>query len=113
MLIESVEKSVQGIRQTALQQDRDRDLNGLKLIVGKLVTVDETDERAFWLPLEDAHIVPAIDEGESSQDGATLKTYWMIIQKTQERPCRTFVDPHAGLGTGLDLRLNQLGLGTV
>ncbi|OJJ60295.1 hypothetical protein ASPSYDRAFT_55909 [Aspergillus sydowii CBS 593.65] len=44
MHIESVRKSVLEIRQTALEQGRD--LNGLKLIVGMLVIVDETDERA-------------------------------------------------------------------
>lgn len=44
MHIESVRKSVLEIRQTALEQGRD--LNGLKLIVGMLVIVDETDQRA-------------------------------------------------------------------
>jgi alkanesulfonate monooxygenase SsuD/methylene tetrahydromethanopterin reductase-like flavin-dependent oxidoreductase (luciferase family) len=44
MHIESVRKSVLEIRQTATAQGRD--LNGLKLIVGMLVIVDETDELA-------------------------------------------------------------------
>jgi alkanesulfonate monooxygenase SsuD/methylene tetrahydromethanopterin reductase-like flavin-dependent oxidoreductase (luciferase family) len=44
MHIESVRKSVLEIRQTAVEQGRD--LRGLKLIVGMLVIVDETDELA-------------------------------------------------------------------
>ncbi|KAL4809812.1 luciferase-like domain-containing protein [Aspergillus unguis] len=44
MHIESVKKSVHDIRQAALEQGRD--LNGLKLIVGMLIIVDETDEAA-------------------------------------------------------------------
>ncbi|KAL3440590.1 luciferase-like domain-containing protein [Aspergillus insuetus] len=44
MHIESVRKSVLEIRQTAAEQGRD--INGLKLIVGMLVIVDETDELA-------------------------------------------------------------------
>ena len=44
MHIDSVRKNVQDVRRIALEQGRD--LNGLKLIVGILIIVDETDELA-------------------------------------------------------------------
>ncbi|KAL4880255.1 luciferase-like domain-containing protein [Aspergillus karnatakaensis] len=44
MHIESVKKNVNDIRQTAVEQGRDE--KGLKLIVGMLIIVDETDELA-------------------------------------------------------------------